>query len=55
LKLPQTTSVLALQLHQQASMVAFIDTYFLIAICFLLLIPFVLMMRTIELKEIVMH
>ncbi len=51
LKNPQTPAILAQQLHQQASMIAFIDAYYLIAICFLLLIPLVLFMNSVELKE----
>ncbi len=46
-----TPAVLSQQLHAQASMIAFLDAYLVIAIAFILLIPFVLLMKTVVLKE----
>ncbi len=43
--------ILSNTLLKQANMIAFIDAYFLIAIVLILLIPFVWMMKTVELKE----
>lgn len=47
-----TIPILGQQLSQQASMVAFIDAYYAIAIGFVILIPLILMMKRVDLKDV---
>ena len=48
----KTLAILGQQVYQQASMNAFLDAYWLIAILFLVMIPLVLLMKNVRLKEL---
>jgi MFS transporter, DHA2 family, multidrug resistance protein len=48
---PATGQNLAMQLSQQASMIAFVDAYWVISVAFLLMIPLVFLLRKVKLKE----